>query len=185
MPKSVLVRKPAAAVIACAAAAALAIPATASAASSGGIDPGAPPVEGGKAKLAANGQARPPADAPQKVKDAIAAANSIDDAGYCMGGGHKGNCYDCSGALSYVLGPKGADILDAPLNSSGFKQWGERGRGSWITVYTNPGHAMVVIAGLRFDTSQPDDGQDGPGWSKDVKAGMVNGPFQKRHWTGL
>jgi hypothetical protein len=173
------------AVAACAVAAALAIPATASAASSGGIDPGAPPVAGGKAKLMASGQARPPADAPQEVKDAIAAANSIDDAGYCMGGGHKGNCYDCSGALSYVLGPKGADILDAPLDSSGFKKWGERGRGSWITVYTNPGHAMVVIAGLRFDTSQPDDGQEGPGWSKDVRAGMVNGPFQKRHWLGL
>ena len=185
MPKSLLARKPAVAFAACAAAAALAIPATASAASSGGIDPGAPEVEGGKAKLMANGQARPPADAPQEVKDAIAAANRIDDAGYCMGGGHKGNCYDCSGALSYVLGPKGADILDAPLDSSGFKRWGERGRGSWITVYTNPGHAMVVIAGLRFDTSQPDDGAEGPGWSKDVKAGMVNGPFQKRHWLGL
>ena len=185
MPKSLLVRKPAVAFAACVAAAALAIPATASAASSGGIDPGAPEVEGGKAKLMANGQARPPANAPQKVKDAIAAANSIDDAGYCMGGGHKGNCYDCSGTLSYVLGPKGAGLLKSPLDSTGFKRWGERGLGNWITVYTNSGHAMIVIAGLRFDTSQPDDGDDGPGWSKDVKAGMVNGPFAKRHWEGL
>ena len=29
----------------------------------------------------------------------------------------------------------------------------ERGEGRWITVYTNPGHAYVVIAGLRLDTS--------------------------------
>jgi hypothetical protein len=43
----------------------------------------------------------------------------------------------------------------------------------------------VVIAGLRFDTSQPDDGESGPGWSKDVKAGLVNGPFKIRHWAGL
>jgi hypothetical protein len=42
-----------------------------------------------------------------------------------------------------------------------------------------------VIAGLRFDTSIPDDGAEGPGWSKDVKAGLVNGPFQKRHFLGL
>ena len=189
MRKPFLVRKPAAAVVACAAAAALAIPATAAAAGSGGVGPGAappPPTPGSKAKLMANGQARPPADAPPEVQDAIAAANSIDDAGYCMGGGHgKGDCYDCSGTLSYVLGPKGADILKAPLDSSGFRRWGERGRGSWITVYTNPGHAMIVIAGLRFDTSIPDDGDEGPGWSKDVKAGLVNGPFQKRHWLGL
>ena len=26
------------------------------------------------------------------------------------------------------------------------------GVGRWITVYTNPGHAFVMIAGLRFDT---------------------------------
>ena len=32
-------------------------------------------------------------------------------------------------------------------------KWGERGKGAWITVFTNPGHAYVVIAGLRLDTS--------------------------------
>jgi hypothetical protein len=184
VPKSVLASKSAAAVVACAAVAAFALPASASA-SSGGIGPGAPPVAGSKAKLMPTGQARPPADAPQEVKDAIAAANSIDDASYCMGGGHKANCYDCSGTVSYVLGPQGAGLVKSPLDSTGFEKWGERGLGSWITVYTNPGHAYVVIAGLRFDTSQPDDGQSGPGWSKDVKAGLVNGPFQKRHPLGL
>ena len=35
-------------------------------------------------------------------------------------------------------------------------RWGERGKGHWITVYTNPGHAYVVIAGLRLDTSVGD-----------------------------
>ena len=32
-------------------------------------------------------------------------------------------------------------------------KWGEKGPGQWITVYTNPGHAYAVIAGLRLDTS--------------------------------
>jgi hypothetical protein len=31
--------------------------------------------------------------------------------------------------------------------------WGDEGDGSWITVYSNPGHAYMVVAGLRFDTS--------------------------------
>jgi hypothetical protein len=187
--KSVFARRPAAALVACAAFAALALPASASAGSGGvGADsPPPPPVAGSKAKLLSSGVARAPADAPAEVQAAIAAANEIDDAGYCMGGGHKRveRCYDCSGTVSYVLGPRGADVLDSPLDSGSLRRWGERGRGSWITVYTNPGHAYVVIAGLRFDTSMPDDGAEGPGWSKDVKAGLVNGPFQKRHYLGL
>ncbi len=180
----------------------LALPATALAGNhrgdgSGGVGPGGvgpdgttqpAPVPGTKAKLLPNGQARAPEGAPIEVQQAIAAANSIDDTGYCSAGGHadfESRCYDCSGAVSYVLGPDGAGLLDSPLDSTGFKKWGERGKGSWITVYTNPGHAFVVIAGLRFDTSIPDDGAEGPGWSKDVKAGNVNGPFQKRHELGL
>jgi hypothetical protein len=175
------------AIAGCSGIAALAMPAAAMA-GSGGVDPTAPPpapVAGSEAKLLRSGLARPPVDAPLPVKRAIEAANDIDDAGYCLGGGHKRNCYDCSGAVSYVLGPKGADILDSPLDSGSLRRWGERGRGTWITVYTNPGHAYVVIAGLRFDTSVPDDGESGPGWSKDVKGGLVNGPFQKRHFLGL
>ena len=40
-----------------------------------------------------------------------------------------------------------------PLDSSGFMSWGERGRGTWITIRANPGHAYMIVAGLRFDTS--------------------------------
>lgn len=177
------------------AAALLALPASALA-SSGGIGPGGTASDettttttsGGHAKLLRSGLAAAPESAPVKVKRAIAAANRIDDAGYCTGGGHgnwNSRCYDCSGTMSYVLGPKGAGILKEPLDSGSFRKWGERGLGDWITVYTNSGHGMVVIAGLRFDTSIPDDGDEGPGWSKDVKAGMVNGPYVKRHYEGL
>ena len=55
--------------------------------------------------------------------------------------------------VSYAL--RGGGLLKRPLHSSAFMRWGEAGRGQWITVYTNPGHAYVVIAGLRFDTSGP------------------------------
>jgi hypothetical protein len=169
-------------------------PASVLAAGSGGVGPGGGGAEattttpGSRAKLLPSGLAAAPADAPAEVQQAIAAANQIDAAGYCRGGGHarwKSRCYDCSGAVSYVLGPKGAGILDSPLPSGDFRSWGEPGKGSWITVYYNGGHTFVAIAGLRFETSIPDDGQDGPGWSRDIKAGMVNGPFKKRHFAGL
>ena len=188
--RSAFARKPAMAAVACVGALVLVLPATASAGNGGvgSTDAPPPPVKGSKAKLMPSGEARAPKNAPQEVVDAIAAANSIDDAGYCTGAGHgrwRSDCYDCSGAVSYVLGPKGAGILKTPEDSRTFARWGEKGKGTWITVFTNPGHAYAVIAGLRFDTSIPDDGQEGPGWSDDVKAGLVNGPFQKRHWLGL
>jgi hypothetical protein len=53
--------------------------------------------------------------------------------------------------VSYVLIKAG--LLSSPLDSSSFMGWGSKGRGQWITVRTNPGHAYAVIAGLRLDTS--------------------------------
>ena len=53
--------------------------------------------------------------------------------------------------MSYAL--HGAGLLDTPLDSSGLAAFGRRGRGEWVTVYGNPGHAYMVVAGLRFDTS--------------------------------
>ena len=81
---------------------------------------------------------------------------------------------DCSGAASYVLGPKGAGLIDSPMPSGSFTRWGSSGKGKWITTYADSGHMFVVIAGLRFDTSQPDDGKSGPGWSKDISKGFAN-----------
>jgi hypothetical protein len=160
---------------------------------SGGVGPGGTaeqpaPVAGSKAKLLPSGQARAPESAPIEVQKAIAAANSIDDTPYCMGGGHsdfQSRCYDCSGAVSYVLGPDGADILGkTPMDSTGLRSWGERGAGSWITVYTNPGHAFVVIAGMRLDTSAAGDpsGAEGPQWRPTLR--RTKG-FKARHPEGF
>ena len=125
------------------------------------------------ATLGADGRATAPADAPPEVHAAIAAANKIVDKPYRYGGGHakvEDSGYDCSGTISYAL--IGADLLDSPLDSSSFMRWGERGKGEWITVYTNPGHAYVVIAGLRLDTSAAGDpgGEKGPRWRPNLRS---------------
>ncbi|MBJ7348212.1 MAG: hypothetical protein JHC87_06545 [Thermoleophilaceae bacterium] len=104
-----------------------------------------------------------PVGAPLPVQKAIWAANEITTKPYIYGGGHKSfksRGYDCSGTVSYAL--HGGDLLDSPLDSSSFMKWGEKGPGTWITVYTNPGHAYAYIAGLRLDTSGP--GEKGPRW---------------------
>jgi cell wall-associated NlpC family hydrolase len=107
------------------------------------------------AKLLPDGTAAAPAGAPIAVQNAIFAANRIQHKPYVYGGGHasfRARGYDCSGTVSYAL--HGASLLSSPLDSSGFMHWGVRGPGQWITVYSNPGHAFVVIAGLRLDTSR-------------------------------
>lgn len=158
----------------------MALPAGGATAASGGISAGGgggATVPGDKAKLRRNGKAVPPENAPWRVKRAIRAGNKIDDKRYCLGGGHgswRDRCYDCSGAASYVLGRPGAKLLRSPMPSGSFSRWGKRGRGKWITVYSDAGHMFLVVAGLRFDTSMPDDGESGPGWSKRVKQGFRN-----------
>ncbi len=124
-------------------------------------------VPGAKATLMPNGLAAAPLDAPPQVHAAIAAANRIVGKPYRYGGGHarvEDSGYDCSGTVSYAL--IGAKLLKAPLDSSSFMRWGQAGPGQWITVYTNPGHAFAVIAGLRLDTSAAGDpsGAKGPRW---------------------
>jgi hypothetical protein len=132
-----------------------------------------------------DGLAYPPESAPLEVKEAIWAANEIVGKPYKYGGGHarvKDSGYDCSGTVSYAL--IGGDLLDDPLDSSSFMSWGARGKGEWITVYTNPGHAFVEIAGMRLDTSAAGDpsGDKGPQWRPVLRS--TKG-FKARHPEGL
>jgi hypothetical protein len=112
-------------------------------------------IPGDVAQLLPDGTAAAPANAPDQVKQAIWAANSLQDLPYVYGGGHNlkftGKGYDCSGTVSFAL--HAAGLLNRPLDSGSFMRWGLKGKGRWITVYTNPGHAYAVIAGLRLDTS--------------------------------
>lgn len=122
-----------------------------------GADPDAIPqltVPGDKAVLLDDGYAAAPENAPPEVQAAIWAANELQDKPYRYGGGHqdfKSSGYDCSGTVSFAL--HAAGLLRRPRDSSGFMRYGARGKGRWITIYTNPGHAFVIIAGLRLDTS--------------------------------
>ncbi|MGB0121283.1 MAG: hypothetical protein WBP55_10060 [Solirubrobacterales bacterium] len=130
-----------------------------------------------KAKLI-NGKAIAPRNAPKRVKKAIAWANKIRTKPYIYGGGHasfKSRGYDCSGAVSYAL--RGGKFLSSPMASTGFMNWKKPGKGKWISVYSNPSHAYIVIAGLRFDTSNT--GGNGPRWSKSLQS--TSGTFKVRH----
>jgi len=149
--------------------------------------PAAPPVTplvpGIEAQLTSDPHiAAAPADAPPAVKEVIAAANEITDKPYRYGGGHRrgfeDSAYDCSGSVSHAL--HGADLLGQPLDSSQLEHWGTHGAGDWITVYANSGHAYMVVAGLRFDTSGR--GEDGPRWRPRHRSGHG---YVERHPTGL
>jgi cell wall-associated NlpC family hydrolase len=137
---------------------------------------------GATATLASDGlHAVAPADAPQEVKDAIAAANEIVGKPYKYGGGHgswEDSGYDCSGTVSYAL--HGAGLVDRPLSSGEFGSWGVSGKGAWISVYYNSGHAYAVIAGLRLDTSGT--GGRGPRWHSDMRS---TSSYDVTHWRGL
>ena len=99
--------------------------------------PSVAPTE--KAYINSDGLAVAPASAPDEVKAIIAAGNAIATKPYKYGGGHSrwnDSGYDCSGSVSYVL--HAAGLLRPALDSTGFMSWGERGRGTWVTIRSNP-----------------------------------------------
>jgi len=121
-----------------------------------------PTVPGTKGVIRA-GIAYAPANAPTAVKEAVWAANTLLGKPYIWGGGHasfRAAGYDCSGTVSFAL--HAAGLLKTPEDSSDLMSWGKKGKGAWITVYTNPGHAFAMIAGMRLDTAGP--GLSGPRW---------------------
>ena len=122
-----------------------------------------------------------PTGAPERVKGAINAANTIVGRPYAWGGGHGSwyaSGYDCSGAVSFALA--GGGFLESPLASGQFAGWGEPGPGRWITVYASPSHAYAVIAGFRWDTVGDANGS-GPRWHR---AGVPPAGFVARHPPG-
>jgi peptidoglycan hydrolase-like protein with peptidoglycan-binding domain len=134
-----------------------------------------------KAYIGDDGLAVAPASAPDEVKAILAAGNEIATKPYKYGGGHQrwsDSGYDCSGSVSYVL--HAAGLLDRPLDSTGLMSLGEAGRGNWITVRSNPSHAYMIVAGLRFDTSARK--RTGNRWSEQMRSARG---FSGRHPEGL
>ena len=165
-------------------------------ASSGGVGIGPGPVPAstplrpvvrGLVAKVIHGLAYAPSYAPIQVQRAIWAGDQIRLKPYIYGGGHgqwNDAGYDCSGSVSYVLHTAG--LLETSMDSSGLMSWGESGQGAWITVYTNPGHAFVEIAGIRLDTSAEQDPSPAPGsgprWRPLV---AISAGFVARHPVGF
>ena len=133
------------------------------------------------AEVLPNGIALPPLEAPAAVRAIIEAGNQIARTPYLWGGGHgkwQDKGYDCSGSVSYALAAAG--LMNAPLASGPFMKWGKPGKGKWVTIYTNPGHIYLVVAGVRFDTTGRRS--TGSRWQKSMRGG---GGFVVRHPPGL
>jgi cell wall-associated NlpC family hydrolase len=137
---------------------------------------------GGTIGLGESGRARAPAGSPAAIQDVVAGGNAIATFPYRLGGGHGtfvDNAYDGSGSVSYALAAAG--LLDAPLTSGELMRWGVPGRGRWLTIYTNPGHAFMAVGGVRFDTSGR-AGRRGSRWQPLQRSARG---FVARHWPGL
>jgi len=134
------------------------------------------------AAILLTGVALAPPNAPEAVKGAINAANTIIGRPYIWGGGHASfysRGYDCSGSVSFAL--FGGGLIPRPLTSGELEHWGAPGPGKWITVYANASHTFAEIAGLRWDTVGDEQGT-GPRWHL---ATTSTAGFVVRHPPGL
>jgi hypothetical protein len=148
--------------------------------------PAHPTVRAWKAKII-HGVAYAPAYAPIQVKRIIWAGDKIRTKPYVYGGGHgvwNDAGYDCSGSVSYVL--HAARLLPVSMDSSEFEAWGLKGLGHWVTVFANPAHAFLEVAGIRLDTSAEGDPHptpgSGPRWRRLLRR---TAGFQARHPSAL
>jgi cell wall-associated NlpC family hydrolase len=140
-----------------------------------------------RAAIDAGGLAITPPTAPPKLLALIRGANEVARKPYVYGGGHGRNpgeiwedsAYDCSGSVSYALAAAG--YIDGPMDSSSLARWGRPGPGRWVTIYANGGHAFMVVAGLRFDTS----GRQHTGTRWQSADGRSYAGFTVRHPPGL
>ena len=166
-------------------------PASDPAACAPGSPAGVSLVPGSRANLLPNGQAAAPADAPLAVKEIIAAGNQIVGKPYVYGAGHGlpldqvAPSYDCSSSVEHLL--YGAHLLPVTYGaaSSELESFGAAGPGPWVTIYANPDHVFMYVAGLRWDTHDaagPGDGSGGIGWHPLIRS---SGGFVARHPVGL
>jgi hypothetical protein len=152
---------------------------------------GVPVTAGARAQLLPNGLAAAPAAAPLAVKQIIAAGNQIAGRPYVYGAAHglplseAAAAYDCSSSVEHLL--YGARLLPVTYGgpSADLESFGAPGAGRWVTLYANPDHVFMYVAGLRWDTHDaagPGDGSAGLGWHALIRdaAGFV-----PRHPVGL
>jgi peptidoglycan hydrolase-like protein with peptidoglycan-binding domain len=143
-----------------------------------------------KATINSDGTANVPSGAPASVQAMIAAANRIIDKPYIYAGGHgrwNDDGYDCSGAVSYAL--HGAGMLSSPEDSTELESYGSPGPGKWVSIYANPNHTWIVIAGIAFDTAHyghTTPAGSGPRWLTNPTGNLADGQnYVVRHPSGL
>jgi hypothetical protein len=146
---------------------------------------------GEHARLLAGGQAAAPADAPEAVKEMIAAGNQIVGKPYLYGAAHGlplaevAPAYDCSSSVEHLL--YGARLVPVTYGaaSGALEAFGAPGPGRWVTLYANPAHVFMYVAGLRWDTHDAagaGDGGSGIGWHPLIRDATG---FVARHPRGL
>jgi len=155
-----------------------------------------PLVPGTRTRILASGLAAAGEQAPEAVKQMVAAGNRLHAAAYLYGAAHGTplgtlqDAYDCSSAVSYLL-HWGGVLGEYALDSSQLASYGVPGPGRYITIYANAVHAFIYVAGLRLDTvedpaydSGPNSGRPGPHWrvSQSVPAWAS---WSVRHPAGL
>ncbi len=169
---------------------------TAVAGDAGGCAPpgalgGVPVTTGPRAQLLPDGRAAAPAGAPVPVKGIIAAGNQIAGKPYLYGGGHGlaldqvASAYDCSSSVEHLLWGGGLLPVSYDAASGQLESFGQPGPGRWVTIYANPEHVFMYVAGLRWDTHNaagPQDGSTGIGWHPLVRSAAG---FVARHPGGL
>jgi hypothetical protein len=156
-----------------------------------GAPTGVPLTAGQRARLLPDGLAAAPADAPLAVKEMIAAGNQIVGKPYLYGGGHGlplseiAPAYDCSSSVEHLLYGGGLLPVGFDAASGTLESFGESGPGQWVTLYANPDHVFMYVAGLRWDTHDaagPGDGSAGIGWHPLIRSAAG---FVARHPVGL
>jgi hypothetical protein len=135
-----------------------------------------PLTPGTQTKVLPSGLAAAGADAPEAVKQMVAAGNRLYGTSYLYGGAHgtsldtRQPAYDCSSAVSYVL-HWGGELGAGALDSTALESYGQAGPGRYVSIYANSGHTFMYVAGVRFDTveaqsfdSGPNSGKSGARW---------------------
>ncbi len=126
-----------------------------------------PLVPGDRTTLLPSGLAAAGREAPEAVKQMVAAGNRLYGTAYLCGGGHGPSlntlqpAYDCSSAVSYVLHAGGA-LGASALDSTELASYGLPGPGRYVTIYANSAHAFMMPAGCVSTPSKPPRYDTGP-----------------------
>jgi hypothetical protein len=102
------------------------------------------------------------------------------------GGGGSKIGFDCSGFVSACLGAAG--LLSSPLGSGALMSWGKPGKGSVVTVWTNPEHVWLEVDApgqakryVGTTNSAPGGGPGNEPWRGD----SYTARFTARHMAGM